>query len=178
MFPYPPCGRDAAKPNRHRAVRVALAALGLLSLAHSIDGIAANATSVSVLAVILSKSNCKFSSTTGSVLAFGTIDPSSTVNATATALPTFTCNGSAPTATFFISSDDGLHSVSSGNPRMQHAVTATEFLPYSVTLTPASASVPKGSTQTLTLTGAVTPSSFNSAIAGTYTDTLVLTITP
>lgn len=138
---------------------------------------AAGNSSMAVSAVIVSKSNCKFSSGT-MALNFGNVDPASTVNATASTSTGFTCNGSAPMATFFISAGDGLYSTGPGARRMQHATVATEFMAYSLSLSPTSATVPKGSAQTLTVTGTIQPFEFQNVRAGTYQDTVVITLTP
>lgn len=138
---------------------------------------AAGNGSMTVSAVVVSKNNCKFSSGT-MALNFGNVDPASTVDATASASTGFTCNGSAPTVTFFISAGDGLYSTGPGVRRMQHATVATEFMAYSLGLSPSSATVPKGSAQTLTVTGTIRPFEFQNVRAGTYQDTVVITLTP
>jgi spore coat protein U-like protein len=138
---------------------------------------AADTGSMAVSAVVPSKSNCKFSS--GSMtLDFGNVDPASTIDATATASAGFTCNGSAPLATFFISAGDGLYSTGPGARRMRHTTVATEFMAYSLALSPTSATVAKGSAQTLTVTGTIQPFQFQNVFAGAYQDTVVITLTP
>lgn len=132
---------------------------------------------MAVSAVIISKSNCKFNAG-AMALPFGTIDPASTVNATATASATFRCNGSANPATFFISAGDGLHSTAPGARRMQNTTAPAEFMAYALSLTPTTATVPKGQNQTLTVTGTVQPFEFQNVPAGAYQDTVVITLTP
>jgi spore coat protein U-like protein len=134
--------------------------------------------SLAVSAFVPSQSNCKFSN--GALtLDFGQIDPSSLVDTTASVTKTFTCNGSAPMATFSISADDGLHSIGVGARRMQHATAApSEFMAYGLSLSPASATVPKGVAQTLTVTGTIQPFQFQNARAGAYSDTVIITLTP
>lgn len=132
---------------------------------------------VGVAAVVPSKNNCKFN---GSALTldFGSIDPASASNATASATLTFVCNGAASLATFFISANDGLYASSVGARRMRHATATLEFLPYSLTLSPTSATVAKGVNQTLTVTGTIQPFQFQNAQGGAYQDTVTLTISP
>ena len=138
---------------------------------------AAGTGSLAVSAVVPSKNVCKFSA--GSMaLNFGTVNPASTVDSTATVTTGFSCNGSAPLATFFISAGDGLYSTGPGSRRMRHATIATEFMAYSLVLSPSSATVPKGSVQTLTVTGTIQPFQFQNVPAGTYQDTVVITLTP
>ncbi len=136
---------------------------------------AAGSTSMGVSATVLSKSNCKFP--TGTIaLNFGTIDPSGSSNALSSAATTFVCNGTAATATFLITQDGGINN--SGGNRMQHASSPGTFLPYTLSLTPTSGTVPKGATQSLTINGTIAATDYQQAIAGNYTDTVTLTISP
>ena len=138
---------------------------------------AAGNLSMTVSAVVLSKSNCKFNPG-ATILSFSSIDPSSVSNATATMTRTFTCNGSAPLATFSISAGDGLYSTGPGARRMQHTTIPTEFMAYALSLSPASATVSKGTVQTLTVTGTIQPFEFQNVAAGAYQDTVVITLAP
>jgi spore coat protein U-like protein len=138
---------------------------------------AAGTNTLTVSAVVLSKSNCKFNSAT-STLNFGSLNPASSVDVTATASIVFVCRGSAPIATFFMSDDDGLYETGFDANRMRHATVLTEHLPYSLTLSPITASVPKNVNQTLTLTGTVRAVDYQIAYAGGYADTVILTISP
>ena len=156
------------------SIRFACAtALGWAIIATTVQ--AANTAAMSVSATVLSKSNCKFPN--GSItLPFGTIDPSGTANAVASSTTTFTCSGSAATATFLITQDGGLHNAS-GN-RLQHATVPGAFLPYSISLSPTTGTVPKNLAQTLTITGTILPGDYQQAIAGNYADTVTMTIAP
>jgi spore coat protein U-like protein len=111
-------------------------------------------------------------------LAFGTIDPGATSNYTATATRNFVCNGSAPNATFLITAGDGLYASTPGVRRMRHGTTLTEYMTYGLSLSPAAATVPKGVTQTLTVTGTLTPTDFGNVLAGGYSDTVAITLNP
>lgn len=162
----------AESPFRKRLALIALLLSAMCACAQ-----AAGNGSVAVSAVVPSKSNCKFSSGT-LALAFGTVNPASTVNATAAATTTFTCNGSAPMATFSIGAGDGLHPSGPGARRLQHASFPAEFMAYSLSLSPTSATVPKGAVQTLTVTGTIQPFEFQNVRAGAYQDTVVITLTP
>lgn len=159
-----------------------MARLGRLSLLAGLVGLAgashaAGSGSLGVSAVVPSKSNCKFNAG-ALVLDFGTIDPASGANATATATKTFRCNGSAPIATFSISAGDGLYSTGPGVRRMRHSTVPTEFMAYAISLSPTSASVPKGVDQVLTVTGTIQPFEFQNVRAGLYQDTVVITLAP
>jgi len=138
--------------------------------------VATGATMLNVSATVLSKSVCRFNSATAS-LPFGTVDPSTSSDVTATTTVTFRCMGSAPIATFFIADDGGLYAAAPGQHRMKHSV-LPQYLPYDLTLTPASASVPKNVIQTLTITGTLRATDYRDAFAGAYTDTVTLSITP
>lgn len=147
------------------------------SLTFGVPAQAAGSSPMTVSAVVLSKSNCKFSGG-AMTLDFGTLNPASSSNATASATIGFTCNGSAPMATFAISAGNGLHSSGPGARRLRHTTAATEFIAYSISLTPTSATVPKGVAQTLTVAGTIAPGAFQNATVGTYSDTVVITLTP
>ena len=135
------------------------------------------AQSLSVGAFVVSSSNCKFRPGSATTLPFGTIDPSTAVTATATAVIIIRCGGSAGTAVFALSADDGLFSPSAGAKRMRHGVTLTQYMTYTVNL-PASASITKGTDFNVTITGSVAVADFQNAIAGNYNDTLALTLLP
>ena len=139
--------------------------------------LAAGTHAVSVGAVVLSNSKCQFTNGGPSALAFGSIDPSSTTNRTATASVVFRCTGAAGTAVYNATSDDGLYETAVGSPRMRHAVNTTQFLKYTIDL-PQSGSAPRNTNQTLTVTATVLVADFQDAIAGTYSDSVVLSIAP
>jgi len=137
---------------------------------------AAGSGTLSVTATVLSKSNCKFTSGTAT-LAFGSIDPSSTSSATASATFIFKCGGSAAIATWTVTAGDGLYSSGPGARRMRHATDTSEFIAYSLDL-PASGTVPKNVDYTLTVNGTIAPADFQNAIAGAYSDTVAIDVTP
>jgi spore coat protein U-like protein len=137
----------------------------------------AGSGTLTVGATILSKSNCKLNSTSSS-LNFGALDPGDTTDAVATTSVNFVCHGSAPMATYAFSTDNGLNESGPGSYRMRNTATPTEFLPYALSLSPMSGTVPKNSTRTLTITGTVTSQNFRTAAAGNYADTVVITLVP
>ena len=61
---------------------------------------------------------------------------------------------------------------------MRHATIATEFMAYSLSLSPAAATIVKNTTQNITVSGTVVPADFQNAAAGAYSDTVVLTLDP
>lgn len=145
---------------------------------HLAAGAAAAATNtLTVAATVLSKSNCKFTIAT-SALNFGAIDPAGSTNASANTTVQFRCLGAAPMASFYIDHDSGLYGASPSSLRMRHATVASEFLPYSLALTPLNGTVPKNVPQTLTISGTVLAADYQSAYVGNYADSVTLTINP
>jgi spore coat protein U-like protein len=134
-------------------------------------------STLTVGATVISKNNCRFRSGPAT-LNFGNLDPGNAIDITQTASMQFRCQGSAPMATFAFATDDGLYETGPGANRMRNTTTVTEYLPYSLSLSPASGTVPKGVEQTLTVTGTVTSSNYRSAYAGNYSDTVVISLTP
>lgn len=147
-----------------------MTALILMSLPIAVWG--ADIGALSVSATVLSKSNCKFSTPTGDLI-FGTIDSGGTADVSATASLTFRCNGSAPIASYLLSDNDGLNT-----NRMAHTTLAGNFLPYELSYTPTTGSVPRGDPVTLSITGTVRSSDYRVAMAGAYSDTVILSILP
>lgn len=133
--------------------------------------------SLTLSAVVLSASNCKFRGGSGTLLDFGTIDPSSLVAKTASVTMIVRCNGSAGTAIFSLAANDGVHALGPAQPRMRHVVNAAEYLAYSV-VAPSGVSTPKGVDTNVNITGVVTPAQFQNAIAGNFTDTVIVTLSP
>lgn len=120
--------------------------------------------------------NCKFNTAGPTALAFGAIDPSSVVNATATASVTFRCTTG---TTSSMSSDDGLNETGVGAPRMKDA--GANYLPYTMALVGAAQAgtgFGAGQDKTLTVNGTVAVVDFANAAAGAYSDTVTLTIAP
>jgi len=156
---------------------LALAAVALGLAVSTTAAHAAGSLPVSIGATVLSASNCKFQAGSGSALSFGSVDPSSGTNATASVTVVVRCGGSAPSATYAVTANDGLHSTGPAQRRMRHSATPTEFLTYSVT-SPVSGTIPKNVNTAVVVEGTITPAQFQNAIAGSFTDTVVLTLAP
>lgn len=158
-----------------------LAVLSFLFLFMTVIGApvaqAAGVNALTVAATVLSKSKCKFN-TANATLNFGALDPANTVDVTQFTSVLFVCNGSAPIATFAFTSDDGLYETGPGANRMRHSTVTTEYLPYAISLSPATGTAPKGVTQTLTITGQVNALDYRPALAGNYSDTVVISLNP
>lgn len=154
--------------------------LAALLLAGSVTSLHAQGTGgIAVSAVVLSKSNCKFSGTTTAALNFNTINPALPGPATATpASLVVRCAGSAPMATFAIATNDGAHSPATGVRRMRHLTDLTQYLPYSLAVSPTSATVPKNTDFTVAITGTVLAADYRDALVGSYSDTVAVTVSP
>lgn len=162
--------------SRKAAPRALLATAAIAGALLAVSADAANTGTMTLSATVLSKNVCRFSST-ATALNFGNIDPTSLAPVTVTLSLSYRCNGSDPVATWSVGSDDGLHETGPGQPRMQHTTNAAFYLPYSLSF-PASGTAPRNVNQTMTVTGTIAPANFAAAIAGAYSDTLVLSILP
>ena len=138
----------------------------------------ADSGSLSVSAVVVSRSTCRITGQTGLTLAFGNIDPASATNSTAAASTTIRCAGTDKFATYSFTAGDGQHPLGAGDRRMRHGAVLTEFLSYALSVSPASATIPKGTTLLITFTGTITPAGFQNALGGFYSDTVPITLTP
>jgi spore coat protein U-like protein len=157
--------------------RRAAPALAVAALAFPAGTPAGQSGVLNITATVLSRSNCRFSSNAGMLLNFGSIDPSGTATRTATATKNFSCSGSAPLATFAFTIDNGLFA-SGGSLRMRNTVVNTEFLPYALSLSPASGTLARNTTQTLTVTGTITSAQYRNAFVGPFSDTVTITLSP
>ena len=138
---------------------------------------AAGSASVAVTATVLSSSNCRFIGARPS-LAFGNLDPAAAVDVTATATVDFRCGGSSPVATYAVTDDDGLYETGPDANRMRHAISPAEFIPYALSLDSGPGSIPRNVRGTLTITGTVRGADYRDAAAGSYTDSVVVSILP
>lgn len=138
---------------------------------------AAVTETVSVTAAVLSKSVSRLDTKT-LTLNFGTVDPGSPADASGTGAVGFRCGGSASNAAFAIIHYGGLHSAGPGSPRIQNGALPSEYLPYTLALTPGNGTVPRNTNQTLAITGTIRRADFQDASAGMYTDTVVISILP
>lgn len=120
---------------------------------------------------------CKFNSGQSPVLAFGTIDPSGTTSITATpANVLYRCtNGTSATVDTSVT---GARSMVGETP-----LAATDLLGYSLSFTSGATGVGSGfgaagSDITLVVAGSMTAAQYNDAKAGSYAETVTLTVTP
>lgn len=135
------------------------------------SALAADTANVAVSATVTG--TCKFNS--GGAIAFA-LDPNSAAPAAGTVTsPIFWCTKG---ASYTVTGNDGANSVTAGARRMKHA-TLTEYIPYSFSYTATGTGTGKTTPITLTLSSAtVANTDFVNASAGSYADTVVLSITP
>ncbi len=111
-------------------------------------------------------------SVTGGTLSFGALD---TLNAPAVPATssgvTVTCTKSDP---YTVQVNNGLNAVS--NQAYLKNATNTDTIPYSLTVPALSAGT--GNAQTIDIAGNIAAGSYKTASAGTYNDTVVITVTP
>jgi spore coat protein U-like protein len=140
-------------------------------------GYAADSNVVSVTATVISRGYCQFTTTT-SALNFGNLDPSSPVDITSNTSISFQCFGFFTPVTYYID-DNGLNDTGNAH-RMKH-ISATEYLPYSLTLNPRSSTIPWwpwGVVHPVTITGTVRGVDYQDARVGNYQDTVTISIVP
>lgn len=117
---------------------------------------------------------CKFSSAT-SLLDFLTLDPSNPVLVNVSTTTNFWCTKGV--STDVITAGNGAN-FSGGSRNMKHA-TLADLIPYTLTLTPdGAANTGPASPRTLTIGGSVAGADYSGVSAGSYSDTVVLSITP
>jgi hypothetical protein len=80
--------------------------------------------------------------------------------------------------TFLITDNDGLYETGPNANRMRNTAVPTEYLPYSLSLNPTTATAPRFSLRTVTLNGTVRAVDYQSAYVGSYADTVLITIAP
>jgi len=110
--------------------------------------------------------------TDAGTLAFGSLDPTAPVAKTASSSGvTITCtNGTAYT----LVGNDGANPAST-QKRLRNGTT-TNYIPYSVTIP--SSGTGSGSAVPISIAGLIAENSYSTAPAGSYADTIILTVTP
>jgi spore coat protein U-like protein len=159
-----------------KAMRIRLVLAGLLCCFGTASQ--ADTGTLAVRATVLSRSLCFISGGRTMTMDFGAIDPATTATKTQTVTTSIFCIGNRA-STFSISTDSGLHEFGAGNPRMQNGTAATEFLPYSLAISPASGTISAAlGGSPVTITGSITPAQFQNARFGAYSDTVAITLNP
>jgi spore coat protein U-like protein len=130
----------------------------------------ADTATVGVSATVLAGS-CRFNS--GGTVSF-TLDPSTGGNVAGTVTqPRFRCSRN---AYYAISDDNGLHE-SGITHRMKHTA-LNEYIPYSFTYTTSGAGLGNGNPVTMDIASTVAEADYMDVPAGSYNDTVTLTINP
>lgn len=144
--------------------------IGMLAMASG--ALASGTNTLTVTASVMG--TCKFSSTT-STLAFGALDPSDGGDVTASSTTQFWCTKGVTTDT--ITAGNGANW--DGSKRNIKDSASGDVIPYTLTLTKdANSNAGPSTPRTLTIAGGITGTDYTSKTAGSYTDTVTLTITP
>lgn len=153
-------------------VRTTIAkAVAMVALA-SAAGFAAAADSQTLSVTASVDALCKFSSAPAT-LAFGAIDPSGTVDKTATVNVLYKCTKGTPSA--------GVSPASGGTARTMTGTGAGNTLAYTLAFvggTQTGAGFGSGKDLTLAVNGTITPTQFQNAAADSYSESVTLNITP
>jgi spore coat protein U-like protein len=164
---------------------VALFGVALQGLISTPQGLAGDNATVNVLANVVG--NCKFT-TASATLNFGNLDPAVGSDVTANTSLQFWCTKN---ATYTITDNNGSN-WSGTNQRMKHA-SLTEYIPYTFCYSSSGGPGPscasdtasdtgngagKTSPITLNIWGTVLGSNYIDASAGSYSDTVTMTINP
>jgi spore coat protein U-like protein len=162
-----------AKVARTGLAFVALFGVALQGLISTPQGLAGDNATVNVSANVVG--TCKF--TTASATLSFSLDPSVGTDVTATATPSleFWCTKG---ASYTVTDDDGIYETSSGQHRMKHA-SLDEYIPYSFNYTPTSGTGSGPANPiTLSISGTVAYDDYANASAGSYSDTVKVTLRP
>ena len=150
-----------------KKVLMAMVAVAVVAMAGSVM---ADTATVAVSATVVG--TCKF--TAGGSIPFGNLDPSVGSDQTPTVTqPTFWCTKG---AIYTITDDNGLNE-SGSTHRMVHASLA-EYIPYSFTYTAGGTGAGPANVITMNIASTVLGADYVNASAGSYTDTVTLTIAP
>ncbi len=145
-----------------------------IALATLAAGVAAWADTNTLTVQASVTGTCKFSAATSTVN-FGALDPSSAADASGSTTTNFWCTKGVTTDS--IAADTGLNPA--GGVRQMKDLAGTDLIPYSLTLlADGSSNAGPLSPRTLTITASITNANYVTKTAGSYADTVVLTITP
>ena len=132
---------------------------------------------ISVSALVLSMNTCSIS-TNNINLDVGALDPENPADINVGSSIDFSCNGNAGPTNITVTDDDGMYETGIDSNRMRHMKVLTEFIPYSLTITPPAGAIPLGVGQSLGVTLFISGADYRNAFAGSYEDTVVVTIVP
>lgn len=160
--------------NNMKKLLAITAAAAMLAMAGT--AMAADSNTLTVTASVTG--TCKFSTPKTSTLDFGALDPSVGTNVNGSTTTQFWCTKGVTTDT--ISAGNGSHwEAEVAAKRHMMDTVSGDFIPYSLTLTKdGNANAGPASPRTLTIAGQVLGTDYTAKTAGSYTDTVVLNITP
>jgi len=148
---------------------MAVVTIALVTMAGA--AMALDTATVAVSATVVG--TCKF--TAGGSIPFGNLDPSVGTDQTpAVTQPTFWCTRGAG---YTITDDDGLYESGPNLNRMKHG-TLAEYIPYSFTYTAAGTGAGPANILSMNIASTVLGADYINASAGSYSDTVTLTINP
>jgi spore coat protein U-like protein len=150
---------------RSMTVFIALAVLSACGVAWAVD---TNTLTVSASVT----ATCKFSSAS-STLAFGALDPSVGTDVNGSTTTQFWCTKGVTTDAIIAGNGSNYSA-----PWRRMAGPGGDLIPYSLTLTVAGTNAGPASPRTLTIAGTVLGTDYTAKSAGSYSDTVALTITP
>jgi len=130
---------------------------------------------LTVSAVVLTKSNCRFTTASSSLSL--AINPASTSAVSASASVSFRCTGSVLFPTWALLNNSGLHGTGPTGLRMRHTSAPSEFLPYTLSY-PTSGSLIWGFLRTVTVTATVAAADYQNVLPGAYSDRVTLSLLP
>lgn len=152
--------------NQLRAAVTLAAALGAAAAL-------AGTHTLTISAVVMSKNVCSFRTTAALNI---TVNPASAAPATGSANWVLRCNGSSLVATYAMGGGNGQWFLS-GMRRVRHGTTTTEFMAYTLNV-PSGGSVNRNTETPFTITASIDPTAFQNALPGSYSDTVLITLTP
>lgn len=148
---------------------ILLSAIAIISI--TTKAIAADTGTVNINATVVG--TCKFTTNTANISV--TLDPSVGGTVTGSGSLAFWCTKN---ASYTVSDDDGLYETGANLNRVFNS-TANEYIPYSFSYTPTSGTGngPQNPI-TLSVTASFAQTDYQNASAGTYTDTVTITVNP
>jgi hypothetical protein len=162
------------KTRRNRKMKKILVLALAMGLVLALGGVAMAAGTNTLTVNASVTGTCKFSTAT-STLNFGALDPSVGTNAPGSTTTQFWCTKGVTTDN--ITADNGANW--SGTKRQMKDPVSTDVIPYTLTVTKdGSANTGPALPRTLTIDGQVLGTDYTSKSAGSYSDTVVISITP
>lgn len=152
--------------------------LAALAASVALPCAAADNANITVSATVLSRAVCFFSSNNALAITIPTINPSGSATASGNVGTSFWCLGLTQTGTYLVTASDGQYSPGAGLRRLRHSTVTTEFMDYSLAISPSSGFANRFQVVNVNVVASIAPSAYGGARAGSYSDTVVLTVAP